>query len=317
MPKAVNRTVMGLGVESVDGTAVVPSTYIPVTSIVPKDTVTQLQDKGWRGSMVDAYDVQAGMITGSLDYDGDVFLDSIGYPLAGMMGDLVETGSAAPYTHKYALLNSGQGQPVSQTITDFYAAGTRAYAGGRYSELDFKFSPDALLTYAAKMTTFGSATASAITPTFGTVEALVGWKGVVDIGGSVYAEMTDAEIDIKRTATPIKPINNSQNPSTIFVGPITVEGKATLVMEDDTYLTEYLTAAKTTLTFAFTQSTGNSITFQMSKVNLSAADITRGKDYMELPISFKAFGNNTDIGASAGYGPLVVTLVNSIANGVY
>lgn len=316
MPKSVAKSVLGLGVETVPGTAKPASVFIPVHTITPKDTVTQLQDKGWRGSMVDAYDVQAGMIVGSLDYDGDVYLDSIGYPLAGMFGDVVETGSSAPYTHTFAVLNSGQGQPVSQTLTDYYAAGTRQYAYAMYSELDFKFSPDALLTYSAKTTTVGSQTTTTPTPSFSAVEALVGYAGVVTIGGTVFAEMTDTEITVKRTVTAIKPINNSQVPSQIFSGPMTVEGKATLVMEDDTYLTQYLTGAKTSLDFTFTQGTG-SIKFHMTKVNLSAADISRGKDYMELPISFKAFGNNTDIGASAGYGPLVVTLVNSVAAALY
>jgi hypothetical protein len=317
MPKATYRSVLGLATETVDGTAVAPTVFIPVSTITPKDTVTQLVDKGWRGSLVDAYDAQAGMITGELDFDGDVFLDTIGYPLAGIMGDLTETGSSAPYMHKFALLNSGQGQPVSQSFTDFYSAGTRVYAGGRYSELDFKFSPDALLTYSAKAMTFGSATAATPTPTFTTVEPLVGWKGVIQIGGSTFAEMTDAEIDIKRSLTAIKPINNSQNPSTIFAGPMSVEGKATLIMEDDTYLTDYLQGTKTSLDFTFTQSTGNSIDFHMSKVSLTAADITRGKDYIELPVSFKAYGNSSDVGTSAGYGPILITLNNAIAGGSY
>lgn len=313
MPKSSALTFLGLATGS---TLAAPTAYLPVHTITPKDTVTQLQDKGWRGSMVDSYDVEAGMIVGSLDYDGDVYLDTVGYPLAGMMGDLVETGSSAPYTHTFALLNSGQGQPVAQCLTDYYTAGTRAYQSAMYSELDFKFSPDALLTYSAKTTSFGSQTTTKPTTSFSAVEPLVGWGGVVKIGGSVYADMTDAEIDIKRTVVPVKPINNSQQPSSIWVGPISVEGKATLIMEDDTYLTDYLNATKTSLDFVFTQGTG-SIEFHMSKVNLSAADISRGKEYIELPISFKAYGNNTDIGASAGYGPLVVTLINSVATGLY
>jgi hypothetical protein len=298
------------------GIAKTPTIYIPVHTVTPKDTVTQLTDKGWRGSMVDAYDVQAGMIVGSVDFDGDVYLDSIGYLLAGMFGDVVETGSSAPYTHTFAVLNSGQGQPVSQTLTDNYNAGIRAYAYAMYSELDFKFSPDALLTYSAKTTTFGSQVGTTPTPAFSSLEPLVGWSGAVQIGGSAYLEMTDAEINVKRTATAIKPITNSQQPSSIFVGPMNVEGKGTLIMEDDTYLNQYLTGAKTSLDFKFTQGTG-SIEFHMSKTNISAADIQRGKDYIELPISFKAFGNNTDVGASAGYGPLVVTLMNSVTSGLY
>lgn len=319
MPKAVVKSVLGVGVEplATPGVYTAPTVYIPVHTITPKDTVTQLIDKGWRGSSVDAYDVVAGMITGAVDFDGDVYLDTIGYLLCAMLGDITETGSSAPYTHTFNLLNSGQDQPVTHTLTDYYAAGTRSYSSARYSELSFKFSPDALLTYSAKATTFGSATASTPTPAFSAVEVLAAWTGICKIGGSVYAEMTDAEIDIKRAVTPIKTINNSQQAFNIFAGVVTVEGKATLVMEDDTYLTEYLTAAKTSLEFTFTQATGLSIDFTMSKVNISAADIQRGKEYVELPISFKAYGNTTNVGTSAGYGPLTVTLTNAVASGLY
>lgn len=318
MPKAVVKSVLGLGVENVaPGTPAAPTVYIPVTTITPKNSVTQLQDKGWRGSAIDAYDVVPGMITGSLDFDGDVYLDTIGYPLAGILGDVVETGSTAPYVHTFNLLNSGQDQPKTHTLTDFYAAGTREYASAMYSELDFKFTPDALLTYSAKTMSFGSVTSSTPTPSYSSVEVLAAWTGVAKIGGSVYAEMEDAEIDIKRAVAYIKTINNSQVPFAVFGGVVSVEGKATLVMEDDTYLTQYLSAGKTSMDFTFTQSTGNSIEFLMSKVNFSAADITRSKEYVQIPISFKAYGNSTNIGASAGYGPLTVTLTNAVAGGLY
>lgn len=317
MPKAVIKSILGGGYETVQGAAVVPSWYIPVHTITPKDTVTQLVDKGWRGSAVDAYDAVAGMITGEVSFDGDVYLDTIGHLIVGMLGDITETGSAAPYTHTFNLLNSGQQQPKTQTLTDFYAAGTRAYASSMYSELTFKFSPDALLTYTAKTMSFGSATATTPTPAYSGVEVLAAWSGVCKVGGTIYAEMEDAEIDIKRQVVAIKTINNSQLPYAIFAGVMTVEGKATLVMEDDTYLTDYLNSTKTSLDFTFTQSTGNSIEFNLAKVSFSAANIQRSKEYVQIPITFKAYGNTTNVGTSAGYGPITVTLINSIATGVY
>jgi hypothetical protein len=317
MPKSVIKSVLQLGPEATAGTLAATLVSIPVTNIAAKNSVTQLTDKGWRGSAIDAYDVVAGMTTAEVDFDGDVFLDTIGYPLAGMFGDVVETGSSAPYTHTFNLLNSGQAQPLSHSFLDYYNAGTRTYASGRYSELDFKFTPDALLTYSAKAMSFSGVVGTAPTPSFSSVEVLPAWTGVVKIGGSNYAEMTDAEINIKRNVEAIKTINNSQTPFAIWAGVMTVEGKATLVMEDDTYLTDYLNGTKTSLEFSFTQSAGNSIDFLMSKVNLTAADVQRGKSYVEQPISFKAYGNTTNVGTSAGYGPITVTLMNSIATGMY
>jgi hypothetical protein len=319
MPKSSALSVIGLAREkTTPGQATVPAIYLPVTQVTPKDTVTQLVDKGMRGSMVDAYDAQAGVITGEFGFDGDVYLDSIGYVLAGYFGDVTESGTAPTVSHKFAVQNSfaTQGQPVSTSFTDFYAAGTRVYAGGQYSELSFKFSADALLTYAAKCNTFGSATATTPTPAFTALEAVPGWLGVAKIGGTVVTEMTDAEITIKRTVSPIKPVDNTQVPLVNWCGVTSVEGKATLVMEDDTYLTQYLNGTKTSMEFSFGQGT-SSLDFKMSKVSLVGAEVSRGKDYVEIPISFKAYGNSTDVGASAGYGLITATLINAIATGTY
>jgi hypothetical protein len=310
---------MGLGREKTTaGVYTVPAVSIPVTTLTVKDTVTQLVDKGWRGSMVDSYDAQAGVITGSVDFDGDVFVDSIGYVLAGFFGDITESGTTPAISHKFAVQNGSatSGQPISTSITDNYVAGIRGYSGAQYSELDFKWSADTLLTYSAKTLSFGSAVESTWVPSFTTLEAVPGWLGTAKIGGTLVAEMTDVEINIKRTVTPVKPVNNTQIPLVNWCGPMTVEGKATLVMEDDTYLTDYLNATKTSLEFDFAQGT-SSLDFKMSKVSLTAADITTGKDYIEIPISFKAYGNATDIGGSAGYGLITATLINAIATGTY
>jgi len=317
MPKSTSRSSLGLAKEATPGTALAPTVFVPVTGITPKDNVTQLEDKAWRGSMVDAYGVQAGPISGELSFDGDVFPDTVGYLLRGILGDLTETGSASPYSHTFALLNSGDGQPPTYSLTDFYAAGTRVYAGAKFSELDFKLSPDALLTYSAKATTYGSATATTPTPAYSDAIPLAAWRSTVSINGALFSEMTDAEIDIKRTVTVVKAVDGTQGPFSLWAGAVAVDGKATLVMEDDTYLSKYLTAASNQLTFDLALGDGSELTFQMSNAVVTAADITRGKDYIELPISFKAYANTTDVGASAGYGPLVVTLKNAIATGSY
>jgi hypothetical protein len=319
MPKSSALSLLGLSREKATPYILAaPTAYLPVTQITPKDSVVQLVDKGMRGSMVDAYDAQAGTIVSTFDFDGDVFLDSIGYVLAGFFGDVTESGTAPAVSHKFAVQNSTatQGQPIPTTFTDYYAAGTRAYVGGQYNGLDFKFSPDALLTYSAKTNAFGSITTTSMTPSFTTVETLPAWTGTVKVGGTLATEVTDAEINLKRTVTPIKPVNNTQNPVANWCGVTSVEGKATIVMEDDTYLTQYLTAAKTSLEFNFAQGT-SSLDFKMSKVTLTAADITRGKDYIEIPVSFKAYGNSTDVGTSAGYGLITATLINAIATGTY
>jgi hypothetical protein len=52
------------------------------------------------------------------------------------------------------------------------------------------------------------------------------------------------------------------------------------------------------------------IKFQMSNTLYKTLKPTRGKSYMEMPIEFDGKGNTTDIGASGGWGPALVTVQN-------
>ncbi|MBM9504522.1 phage tail tube protein [Actinacidiphila acididurans] len=320
MPAASAFSYLGIAKEATFGTPVASTAFIPVTGVTPKDNLTLLEDKGMRGSMTDVYDEIAGPISAELDWDGDAIPDTIGWALAGVLGEVATTGASAPYSHAMTVLNSGTGQPSSYTINDFYSAGNRQYPGAKLSELGFKFSADGLLTYSAKAVTLGSATAAAPPPSWTAIPPLAAWIGAVQIGGVASTLVMDGEVTIKRTVTVINTVDGTQAPLTLWSGPVSVDGKFTLIMESDAQLTNYLTTVKPALDFDFSQGAGSAaveLKLHMSKVAYSAADITRGKDYIELPVTFKALANTTDVGTSAGYGPIKATLKNAVASGVY
>jgi hypothetical protein len=320
MPKATANSFLGIAKETVPGTPVAATAFLPVTQITPKDNLSLLDDKGYRGSLVEVYDQIAGVLNGTVDFDGDVFPDTIGFPLAGILGDLTTSGASAPFTHTFAVLNTGSGQPTSYTLNDNYVAGNRQYPGAKFSELGFKFSADGLLTYSAKATTFGSVTVAAPTTSFTAVPPMVGWQGVAQIAGVTQTGLLDGEVTIKRSVTVLDSVDGTQAPAALWSGPVQVDGKATLIMEDDTALTQYLTTVKPSIDFNFTAGAGAAavqLKLHMTKCSISAADITRGKDYIEVPITWTALANTTDIGASGGYSPIKVTIQNAIASGTY
>jgi hypothetical protein len=320
MPKASQLSFLGIAKEATVGTAVAPTAFIPVQPPSGKDNITLLQDKGLRGALVDVYDDIAGPKSGTYEFDGDVIPDTFGWLAAAILGDIATTGASAPFTHTVSTLNSGSGQPKSYTLTDFYSAATRAYPGAMFNELDIKFSADGMLTYSAKATTFGSGTATKPTASFTAVTPLASWIGSVTLAAAPTAVCLDGEINIKRDASIINAVDGTQNPAQIWLGPVSVSGKLTLVMEDDTVLTQYLSTGSTTLTVNFAQGTGTSavqVQAVMSKVKLSGADIDRGKDYVTLSVAFDALANSTDIGTSGGYSPIKLTIQNAITTGTY
>jgi hypothetical protein len=151
----------------VNPTAVSASDYIPITSITPFDNIKYLEDKNWRGSMVEDYNVVQANRFSEMEFGGDAFADTIGYVLSGVLGDVVTTGASAPYTHAIAVKNSGNGQATSYTITDYNAVNARQAAGIQFHDIDFKFNADGLLEYTAKGTGYMSAVSATITTATG------------------------------------------------------------------------------------------------------------------------------------------------------
>jgi hypothetical protein len=389
------KSFIGVGKETAHSaganpTAATPTDYLPITSITPFDNIKYLEDKNWRGSMVEDYDIIQGNIFSEFEFGGDVFADTIGYVVGGVLGDITTTGASAPYTHAISLKNSGNGQASSYTLTDYNAVNARQFAGVQFHELDFKFSADGLLEYTAKGTGFQSAvsatittatgsagtvtytapnnfyvgqvvsitgnsqsalnlssqtivsasttqftitnaatgtgtggTATVVTPTnsYTSVTAVPVWSGVTTLAGSTSTALQDGSLSIKRTATPIFTIDGNQNPYQIFQGPIMVEGTLTWVVEDDSILLNYLNNTKPSLDIDFkspvTGTTVTEIKLHMTKCAFTVGKIERTKDYVEVTTSFKALGNTTDQGASGGYSPVKITLVNAKPSSTY
>lgn len=87
------RQVIGVAVETTQGTAVTPAATIPVEKFDPYDQSTWLDDKALRGSMVEIYDRVQGVRHSEFDLAGPVYLDTLGYWLSNILGDTVYSGT--------------------------------------------------------------------------------------------------------------------------------------------------------------------------------------------------------------------------------
>jgi len=319
-----HRSYIGIAKETTKGTAVTtPTAYIPViaNTVKPQDIYTPLYDEGLRGSLVKNYQYIQGRVHSTFDFGGQVFADTIIYPLAGVLGEDVVTGSA-PYVHTLALKNTtataSDPQPSAYTILDYYGANVRTWTGHQFSDFSLKWSADGMLEYDAKSTGWQSATASTPTPSFSTVVPTAVWYGTVSVAGTNISNSTDGNIDLKRPVTPIYGISNVQTPYQVFLGALEVSGKATFLMENDTQLTNYLTNVQPALVFNWTTGTGasqTSIQATMTKGAYTLAVIERSKDFVECLVDFNAQGNLTDAG-TVGYSPIKWVVKNAVTTSV-
>ena len=320
------RSYIGIAKEVTKGTVVAPTDFIPVAkdSLKPVDIVDPLYDTGLRGSNVVNYAYIQGRTRSTFDFGGAVFADTIGYGLAGLLGSVATTGASAPYTHTISLLNSLTSdvdvQPISYTLTDFYAVDVRSYPGCQFSDFSLKFNADGMLEYDTKTTGWASSTVADPTPTFSTVLPTPVWRGTVSIGGSAVATAMEGSIEMTRGVTPIYGISNTQNPYQVFLGALEVTGNIKFVMENDSQLINFLNNTQPAIVLNWAYGTGATavqIQATISKGAYTAAVIERGDDFVSVAIEFNAQANTTDDGASGGYAPIKWVLQNAKASGTY
>jgi hypothetical protein len=325
MPIPSSRSYIGIAKETTRGTAVTPTASIPLTSITAHDEITFIDDTGLRGSLVSLYDRTPGPTWSTWDATGHVFPDSIGFWLASILPDVATTGASNPYTHTFSVLNTGTGQPKGYTIADYSGlgatSGARYFPGAGVTELTFKFDAAGALTYDVKTLANSSSLVptSAPTKTFGTLVPTPAYIATVTIGGSAVTTVQMGDLSIKRPITPIHSADGTQAPYSLFSGPVDVTGNLTFVAEDETELLRYLNVTKPSLdlNFAATVNTNTQVLLHCTSVVYAPADVIRTKDYAEIQVAYRAKANATDVGASAGYSPIKVTIQNANPSGTY
>jgi hypothetical protein len=320
------RSYLGIAKEVTKGTAVAPTDFIPVSkdSLKPVDIVDPLFDTGLRGSNVLNYAYIQGRTRSTVDYGGAVFADTVGYAIAGVLGSVATTGASAPFTHTMSLFNSLTSnvdvQPISYTLTDFYAVDVRSYPGCQFSDFSLKFNADGMLEYDTKTTGFSSELVADPTPTFSTVLPTPVWRGTVSIAGSQVTTAMSGNIDMKRPATPIYGISNTQDPYQVFLGPLEVTGKITFVMENDSQLLNFLNNTQPAIVLNWSYGTGAALVqlqATITKGAYTAGVIERGEDFVQVTIDLNGQSNTTDAGSSGGYSPIKWVLQNAKASGTY
>jgi hypothetical protein len=320
------RSYLGIAKEATRGTAVAPTDFIPVMkdALKPVDIVDPLYDTGLRGSNVLNYNYIPGRTRSTVDFGGAVFADTVGYAIAGVLGSVATTGASAPFTHTISLFNSlasgGDVQPISYTLTDFYAVDVRSYPGCQFSDFSLKFNADGMLEYDTKSTGFQSETVSDPTPAFSTVLPTPVWRGTVSIGGSAVSTAMTGNIDMTRPATPIYGISNTQDPYQVFLGPLEVTGKITFVMDNDSQLLNFLNNSQPALVFNWAYGAGASavqIQATLTKGAYTTGVIERGEDFVQVTVDINAQSNTTDAGSSGGFSPIKWVLQNAKPSGTY
>lgn len=317
-PGATGFGFTGLGRETTKGTAVAATHYIPVTRADGDEATDVLPDQGMRGSMSTLYGAVKGTQSATYDAEGDVYLDTIGFFLAGIMGEGAFV-AGTPNTHTFTLNNdrvTTKGQCPSFTIWDYQGLQARKYAAATMSSFTLRCSAQELLTYSASFTSNASVIDTVPSPSFGTLSPIAAWVGSATVAGSPSTLVEEAEISFSRNVSVVQTVDGSTNPLQIWQGPLSVSGRLMFVAPNEDEFTRYLNVTQPSLELSFGQGTG-SLAIAMEQVVYNSAKVERGEDFTQVSAQFDAVANTTNVGLSAGFGPITVTLQNSVAADIY
>lgn len=227
------------------------------------------------------------------------------------------------YTHIFSTLNSAANgaQPPTHTLTDISgvpaSTGARQYASSCVSEVVLTGNAQQFLTWQAKGQGWLSAIAAS-TPTFtaSTQPAQAAWNSVVGIGGPATGGtqvlyVNDWAITIARKLDPVWTAQGAQNPYVIARGGLTATLKlAFQAVPSETPLLNLLNNTQPQTQFIATGPNSTSITVDAQVSAYETAKINDSKAVFGFDIGARLMANTTNAGASAGYSPLRIKIIN-------
>jgi len=312
----VARQSFGIAKEVTKGTYVVPSASLPYDTFSPEDKIATLMNVGLRGSMTETYGAVQGVGNSELSVGGAVYADTIGWPLAGLLGVDTVTGSG-PYVHALTLLNTGTGQPTSHSITwGYQATSARALTAVQWNSVEIQYTAKDLAKFTAKASGLLTTTQTNPTPSYTTLPPFAAWSCVATINGATTYTVTEATVTISRKEEIINGLTGLQSPAEIFEGPLSCTWKLSVLADaSDTAMLLYLNNTQPSVDLTMTASTSAILEVHSTSVAMTAATPKDSGSIIEIDLAGTALANTTD--GSSGYSPVKCTLTNSIATSVW
>lgn len=232
----------------------------------------------------------------------------------------------APFTHVFSLLNSGNGQPPTHTMTHYQGlaatSGARQYAYWCASGMAFNMDAEQLFTHDTQGTgILGVIAGSVPTNTLSGVLPQANWRFTTGIGGpasggTLAGNIQGAKLNLARMLKPYFTLDGTPDPAIIARAGLSADGTLSVLAQDESPLLALL--ANNALQLQFVMSNGLAganllaCTFDIQTAVYNAAKLT-DSDHMFYDVGFRCVANTTNVGASGGYSPIKVTLQNAVA----
>lgn len=284
--------VVGIGLETVSGTAVTPTTiWLPVTDANP-----QLKNDLAQRSPVRRMKGQAQAGPGQISVSGDFTTEANPSPLGTLLGlafgqDTV-TGTASPYTHTFKM-----GSPLN-TFTlgvDLFKGTIHRFAGCKIESIDFSSKPKGVLEVKTSIVGMNDVTtAGALSPTYTGPELPFFFEHITTATlNGVALNATQFQFTLKNNIQPAYTSGSGRVASQLNETEAVVSGSMTVQYTDESIFTllNNCTGAPIVLTFTH-PTTPYVLTLNIPNAIIETAPVSlKKKDVMAHNIKFSAFAS--------------------------
>ena len=236
------------------------------------------------------------------------------------------TQVVAPFTHQFSLLNgTGNCQPPTMTVTDLNyinADLSRWYPSACFSEIELTGNAEQLFMWSGKGMGWANSHPGTIpTVNVSTVPQQPAWNSQVGLGGTVSGspvyQIGEWSVGLTRVVEPYFTADGAQNPFVIGRGKFSSAGKLNFAPTiDETPLLDLLNNTQPQLQIIQTNGLAGAAKVSMQiDIQVAAFEtsvIEPSKALLGYNATYCAIANTTNTGNSAGYSPLMITIVNAV-----
>lgn len=296
--KIGRQGILGLGIESIPGTPVAPTTVIPFTANTLQGKHTPLENMAAYGSRAQNYTSVVGKHWSEGDVTVNVDSLQIGYFLKLATGtEIVNTIQTGVYDHLFYTTVSGN-QPLTATAYNYQGVDAQQIPSLVIDKLDFEVK-DALMTAKASLKgftptsgSFTNATVSGTLLNFTNYSIQLGSTlAIADV--ATQTPITDFSLSIENNADVIFE-SGSPNPSRIFWKQLVLTGSFTMFFETTAQRDNYYSLNKQALQLTASGmglAGGNveQLIINLAQLEYSDQEITTGlEDFFAIKTTFKA-----------------------------
>lgn len=275
MTKFVGRRgQLGVAFETVRGTPVVPTYWIPHAKMSFHDmTETAQEDQGF-GNIADQDSFYVTLTKGEGDIDAQLYDAGLGYILGSLLGAKPVTTGSNPYTHTYTMSQTNQ----AATLSLFWKDPDRSYMFpfAVVDSLKVSVKPLGLVEYTIGFKSKDARDWAAQTPSYTAVgNKFLHQNLVFKLAANVSSLTAASNISLKELNLTISrnvifdTVMGTVEPEDVLSQQISVEGDLLLNLQDDTYRNYMLNGTYRSMEINLLASTSSSLDLRFPRVGFS------------------------------------------------